>query len=282
MKNNNFIISLYNSKKKETILREYHLKIFPNFINFECLGEGKFPEIIIDNLFKLKENQILTKIDNELITFERMPKLIQFFKNKNIIKEKDLKIDENQILNDEEEEDNNEFNINNDLFSINKEEDYSFDINTNSKNIENFGKKVINKISNEYNKKEKNNQKENTLSINQRKLLLEGKIREKVNVLKDRYEALEAQNESFHENNTSVENKDKFNQNLESKRKINEIIKHLKNWIKEVKDPNISNERLNELEKKFNDLKNSSANITNVNNNIINSTNEIEKSLLYE
>ena len=69
MKNNNFIISLYNSKKKETILREYHLKIFPNFINFECLGEGKFPEIIIDNLFKLKENQILTKIDNELITF---------------------------------------------------------------------------------------------------------------------------------------------------------------------------------------------------------------------
>ena len=282
MKNNNFIISLYNSKKKETILREYHLKIFPNFINFECLGEGKFPEIIIDNLFKLKENQILTKIDNELITFERMSKLIQFFKNKNIIKEKDLKIDENQILNDEEEEDNNEFNINNDLFSINKEEDDSFDINTNSKNIENFGKKVINKISNEYNKKEKNNQKENTLSINQRKLLLEGKIREKVNVLKDRYEALEAQNESFHENNTSVENKDKFNQNLESKRKINEIIKHLKNWIEKVKDPNISNERLNELEKKFNDLKNSSANITNVNNNIINSTNEIEKSLLYE
>ena len=179
MKNNNFIISLYNSKKKETILREYHLKIFPNFINFECLGEGKFPEIIIDNLFKLKENQILTKIDNKLITFERMSKLIQFFKNKNIIKEKDLKIDENQILNDEEEEDNNEFNINNDLFSINKEEDDSFDINTNSKNIENFGKKVINKISNEYNKKEKNNQKENTLSINQRKLLLEGKIREK-------------------------------------------------------------------------------------------------------
>ena len=140
----------------------------------------------------------------------------------------------------------------------------------------------VNKISNEYNKKEKNNQKENTLSINQRKLLLEGKIREKVNVLKDRYEALEAQNESFHENNTSVENKDKFNQNLESMRKINEIIEHLKNWIEEVKDPNISNERLNELEKKFNDLKNSSANITNVNNNIINSTNEIEKSLLYE
>ena len=234
------------------------MKIFPNFINFECLGEGKFPEIIIDNLFKLKENQILTKIDNELITFERMSKLIQFFKNKNIIKEKDLKIDENQILNDEEEEDNNEFNINNDLFSINKEEDDSFDINTNSKNIE------------------------NSLSINQRKLLLEGKIREKVNVLKDRYEALEAQNESFLENNTSVENKDKFNQNLESKKKINEIIKHLKNWIKKVKDPNISNERLNELEKKFNDLKNSSANITNVNNNIINSTNEIEKSLLYE
>ena len=194
MKNNNFIISLYNSKKKETILREYHLKIFPGFVNFECLGEGKFPEIIIDNLFKLKENQILTKIDNELITFERMSKLIQFFKNKNIIKEKDLKIDENQILNDEEEEEdnnNNEFNINNDLFSINKEEDDSFD------------------------------QKENTLSINQRKLLLEGKIREKVNVLKDRYEALEAQNESFHENNTNVENKDKFNQNLESMRKIN-------------------------------------------------------------
>lgn len=85
-----FILGLYNSEENESIIREYviHENEKENEINLEVLAEGKFEKIMVEKIIVINNSKLILKTqENKFIIIEKISKLKEFFKAKNIIKE---------------------------------------------------------------------------------------------------------------------------------------------------------------------------------------------------
>ena len=75
LSSNKIILGLYNSEKKESIIREHLLRIKDlqnNIERFDCIGQGILESKKIDNIIKINEAQILTNVKTDtLIIYER-------------------------------------------------------------------------------------------------------------------------------------------------------------------------------------------------------------------
>ena len=208
---NRFILGLYDSEEKESIIREYLINEKGNKINLEIIGIGKLKDIKID---KINESKLIVKAENgALIITEKLCKFRELLKEKNILKE------------DEEEINVEEININNDINidNVNNKKDEI------EKNIEeeNEKEKAINIISTTTEKENDNYSKENIF---------------KMKTSSDKL--LQEKNISF---NYKAENKNKYLNDNKIKIQSNIINLKIENKIK-FKNNKVVNEKNNQLE----------------------------------
>ena len=123
LSSNRIILGLYDSNKKEYIIREQLLRVEDlqkEIERFDCIGQGNIEGENIENIIKLNESQILTNIkENTCIIYER----------KNEISENLKKHLKEINKNDELIQKNNEQNIimketKKNIFTINKQENF--------------------------------------------------------------------------------------------------------------------------------------------------------------
>ena len=152
---NKFILGLYDSEKNESIIREFIINETENGeINFECIGEGRFEKIIIENIIIINESKILARTTNgKYIIIQKYSKLKEIFEYKKILKEEEKEINNKnqndkpfnkEKINKEEEavnEKQKEININNINNEIKKEKEYN--LKEEEKNIKEDKDKII-------------------------------------------------------------------------------------------------------------------------------------------
>jgi len=113
LSSNRIILGLYDSNKKESIIREHLLRIEDlrnNLGKFDCIGHGNLENEMIENIIKINESQILINIkNNSCIIFERkneisekLRKKLQALNKNELIKDiSDVKINLKSNLNEE-------------------------------------------------------------------------------------------------------------------------------------------------------------------------------------
>jgi len=92
LSSNRIILGLYDSEKKESIIREHLLRIedLENNKNiFDCIGQGILEFKKIKNIIKINESKILTNIKNDsCIIFERKNEVSEMLKKALMISNK--------------------------------------------------------------------------------------------------------------------------------------------------------------------------------------------------
>ena len=93
LSSNRIILGLYDSEKKESIIREHLLRIKDvknNIERFDCIGQGILESKKIDNIIKINEAQILINVKNDsLFIYERTNEISEKLKTKlNLINSK--------------------------------------------------------------------------------------------------------------------------------------------------------------------------------------------------
>ena len=97
LSSNRIILGLYDSNKKESIIREQLLRIEDlenNLDKFDCIGQGNLENEMIENIIKINESQILINIKNNFcIIYERKNEISEKLKKelKDINKNKLIK-----------------------------------------------------------------------------------------------------------------------------------------------------------------------------------------------
>ena len=126
LSSNRIILGLYDSDKKESIIRENILNtedLKNNLDKFDCIGEGILKNEMIENIVKIKDSQIGINIkNNSFIIYERKneisEKLKESLKVNNKIEENNINFSKTNTLTDEVKIDNlldSNFSINNPL-----------------------------------------------------------------------------------------------------------------------------------------------------------------------
>ena len=243
---NRFILGLYDSEKKESIIREYLINEKEHKINLEIIGIGKLKDIIIAKIIKINELKLLVKAENgALIIIEKLCKFRELLKEKNLLKEDEEEINAEELNINNDVDDENEIieNIqNNDEIKINAEEEKEKDTNIISTTIEkendNFNKEKLLQEENitSFNYKAENKNKylnENKIEIQSNiiSIKIENKIKfqdkevvneknnqikninetnEKSNIIKEKKEVDEKSKENQEDNNKNEENKINF------------------------------------------------------------------------
>ena len=160
---NKFILGLYDSEKNESLIREFIInEAEDGEINFECIGEGRFEQITIENIIIINESKILARTTNgKYIIIQKYSKLKEIFEYKKILKEEEKEIN-NEKQNDEQikeavNDKQKEININNKI----KQEKKENNLKEEEKNIKEDKDKIIIKEEKEIKpeKKEINNKK---------------------------------------------------------------------------------------------------------------------------
>ena len=148
LSSNRIILGLYDSEKKESIIREHLLRIKDvknNIERFDCIGQGILESKKIDNIIKINEAQILINIKNDsLFIYERTNEISEKLKAKlNLINSK------NQELIEKTKTNINNSKIINTHFSLLKTERHSHNhqkekeyLNTKSTEITNMDNQI--------------------------------------------------------------------------------------------------------------------------------------------